>query len=321
MAARLREKYALGAPGDQLIITSGGQQAIELCAKALLNEGDAVLCEEPSFIGALNALRSYNARLIGVPSRTDGTGMDLDALENTLKTTPRVKLIYIIPDFQNPTGASMPEAARRRVLALAQAHDVMILEDCPYFELRYDGAYIPPIKAFDTEGRVLYAGSFSKIIAPGIRLGLALGAEPLVQKMVVGKQVSDVHSNLFFQILCDRFMARHDIDAHIETCRALYRRRRDVMANCLQTRLSDKLRWRVPQGGLFLWCERRDGGDGAAVCAAAKEHKVMAVPGSAFLVDDSGQSPAIRLNFSLPDEAKIEEGVRRLAAAMERMGR
>jgi len=318
-ARRLSGKYALGREFDQLIITSGAQQAIELSAKVLTNEGDVVLCEDPSFIGALGALRSYNVRLAGVPSRDDGSGMDMDALEAALKTTPNVKLIYTIPTYQNPTGSVMPEASRKRLLELAKQYDVMILEDNPYFELRYDGEYIPPVKALDTEGRVIYAGSFSKIIAPGIRLGFALGPEPVTQKMVVGKQVSDVHSNLFFQILCDRYLEQYDIDGHIEKCNALYKLRRDTMVESLQRHLSDKLRWRVPHGGFFLWCERLDNGDGAEFSAAAKAHKVMTVPGAAFLVDDTQKSPGVRLNFSLPNPAQIEEGVRRIAAAVERI--
>lgn len=317
MARRLSEKYRLGGDDDELIITSGGQQAIELCAKVLLNEGDTVLCEEPSFIGALNALRSYNVRLRGVPSRPDGTGMDMDALEAALKETPGVKLIYTIPTFQNPTGSVMPEAARKRMLELCELYDTMILEDSPYFELRYDGEYIPPIKAFDKNGRVIYAGSFSKVIAPGIRMGLALGPKEVIQKMVVAKQVSDVHTNLFFQILCDRYMEREDFDGHIAACRELYRRRRDVMADALQERCAESLSWVLPQGGLFFWCLRRDGGSGAELCTAAKKRKVMAVPGSAFLVDDTALSPGIRFNFSLPDENQIREGIRRMAEAIE----
>lgn len=313
-AARLREKYSTGTDSDSLIITSGAQQAIELFTKAVLNEGDAIICEEPSFIGSLNAFRSYNARLVGVPCGANG--MDIDALEEALKTTPRVKFIYTIPTFQNPTGAVMPLENRVRLLVLAEKYGVMILEDSPYFELRYEGEPVPSIKSLDTSGRVMYAGSWSKIIAPGIRLGLALGPSEIISKMTVAKQVSDVHSNLFFQILVDRYLAEYDIDAHIARCRELYRVRRDEMDKALRAETAGRLRWSIPQGGLFLWGEL-DGIDGAEFCAKAKDRKVTAVPGEAFAVNPGVKSPGIRLNFSLPSLEQIKTGTARLAQALK----
>ncbi|MCL2081949.1 MAG: PLP-dependent aminotransferase family protein [Oscillospiraceae bacterium] len=315
-AARLREKHGIGRrETDQLIITSGAQQAIELCAKVLLNEGDTILCEDPSFIGALNALRSYGVTLGGIPCMEDG--MDLDALEEYLKSNKNAKLIYTIPDFQNPTGAVMPLKNRLKLIELAQTHNVMILEDSPYFELRYDGKSLPSLKALDESGCVIYAGSFSKTIAPGIRLGVALASQPIIQKMVVAKQVSDVHSNLFFQILVHRYIERYDLDEHIARCRKIYKSRRDTMSGALSCHLTSKLTWQIPQGGLFMWCKLRQGEDSAALCQMAKEYKVMAVPGSAFLVNDSLSSHAVRLNFSLPNEEAIKIGIKRLAQAAD----
>ncbi|MDR0325347.1 MAG: PLP-dependent aminotransferase family protein [Oscillospiraceae bacterium] len=306
---RILQKHGIGTESDDLIITSGGQQVVELAAKTLLNEGDTVICEDPSFIGALNALRSYGVKLAGVPC--GGAGMDISALERAFINHPEAKMVYTIPTFQNPAGEVMPLAARKRLLELAARHNVMILEDDPYRELRYDGEDVPAIKSLDTEGRVIYAGSFSKIIAPGIRLGFALAPAPLIAKMTAAKQVSDVHSNLFFQILVERYMARHDLDAHIARCRALYKTRRDCMDAALKRHLPDA-EWIVPEGGLFIWVKLPDGMDGTDFCRRAKERKVMAVPGSAFLCDEEGVSGAIRLNFSLPSLEQIETGVARL---------
>ena len=306
-AARLRERFGVGGEDDGLIIVSGGQQGIEMSAKCFADDGDAVLCEEPSFIGALNALRSYGVALKGVPCGAGG--MDIDALEAILKDTPRVKLIYTIPTFQNPSGATMSLENRRRLLALAETYDVMVLEDNPYFELRYDGEYVPPLKALDTAGRVIYCGSYSKIIAPGIRLGFVCAPGAVIAKLTVAKQVADVHSNLFFQMLVHEYITTRDLDGHIEECRQLYRAKRDRMAAALS---SCGLKFNVPDGGLFLWCELPGALDSMDFCRRMGKKGVAAVPGASFLVDESKASSAIRLNFSLPSMEQIDAGCARL---------
>jgi 2-aminoadipate transaminase len=304
-AERLRERC--GVTGGELIITSGGNQAIELCAKVLLNEGDTVICENPSFIGALNAFRSYNANLVGI---------DMENLEETLKKPPRVKLVYVIPTFQNPSGATMPIETRRKILDLCAKYGVIILEDDPYIELRYSGEYIPPIASMDTEGRVLYVGSYSKTISPGLRVGFAHGPAELVNKMVTAKQIADVHTGVLNQMMVYAYLQTGALDGSIEKARALYKARRDLMASLLTEQFSEKLSFDIPDGGLFLWARLRGGVDGLAVAKAAGKHKVAVVPGSAFSPDESATVHAIRLNFSLPDETQIREGVRRLALAM-----
>ena len=207
----------------------------------------------------------------------------------------------------------MPLSSRQRLLELAEHYNVMILEDSPYFELNYNDEFIPSIKSLDKNERVIYAGSFSKIISPGIRLGFAVAPENIIQKMVVAKQVSDVHSNLYFQILIDRYMQQYDLDAHIAKCKMLYKSRRNTMHKALSNHLEGKLQWNLPKGGLFLWCRIIGGMDGTQFCVLAKNSKVMAVPGAAFLVDDTQKSDCIRLNFSLPSEDTIIEGINRLA--------
>ena len=221
LKARLREKFSIGASDDELIITTGGQQGIDLAAKVLCNEGDTVICENPSFIGALNAFRSYNARLVGVDVERDG--IDVEKLEQALKANPNTKLIYLIPTFQNPSGITMSPEKRRAVLALAERYGAVILEDNPYGELRFDGEDVPTIKSLDRGGQVLYCSSFSKILSAGMRVGFLCGNKDLIQKIVVVKQVNDVHTNIFFQMLASRFMEVYGLDEHIASIRALYK--------------------------------------------------------------------------------------------------
>ncbi len=312
-ARRLREKYATGAPDDGILIVSGGQQGMELACKVFVNEGETVLCEDPSFIGSLNAFRSYGVNLVGIPMERDG--MDMDALERALKTQPNVKLLYVIPTFQTPSGRVTTLAKRRRILELASRYDVMVVEDNPYFELRYSGDYVPAIKTMDTEGRVIYVGSYSKVLAPGIRLGYVCANEQVLQKLTVAKQVSDVHTNLFFQMAATAYLERYDLDAHIAQVRAIYKTKRDAMAEALSRRADGLLRFDVPDGGLFLWCELPLGMDGCDLCLAAGKKGVAAVPGCSFLADESQVSNAVRLNFSLPSLEQIEKGVALLAEA------
>ncbi len=317
-ARRLKEKYNIGAPDDDLIILSGGQQAMDLTAKCFLNEGDTVLVEDPSFIGSLNCFRSYGARLVGVPMEPDG--VDVGALEHALATEKNVKLMYLIPTFQNPTGRVMSLSKRRAVLELSKRYDVPILEDNPYYELRYSGEYVPTIKSLDTDGRVIYAGSYSKILSPGIRLGFACANKEVISKLVVTKQVSDVHTNLFFQMVAAEYIARYSLDDHIAEVRGIYRKKRDAMAEALNRYCGDTLRFDMPEGGLFLWCEVKSGRDGKELCRISGGKGVAAVPGVAFAMDPESAVPAIRLNFSLPTYDQIDRGCRLLGEAARELG-
>ena len=240
----MTEKHGIMSENDDLIITSGGQQAIEMTAKIFLNEGDTVICEEPAFVGALNALRSYGARLVGVP--VDDDGMDVAVLEEKLKTEKNVKLIYTIPTFQNPTGTTMSLERRRKVLELAEKYDVMILEDSPYFELRFRGESVPTIKSMDKNGRVIFSGSYSKILSPGIRIGFACASKEIISKLTVAKQVFDVHTNLFFQMLAAEYLTNCDIDAHIAKICDMYRIKADKMLECMEKKFSPKVKFTRP---------------------------------------------------------------------------
>lgn len=307
VAARLKNKYGIGRDFDDTIIVTGGQQGIDLATKVLINEGDTVLCEQPAFIGALNAFRSYKANLVGVP--VDAEGMNMQALERALQENPGAKFIYLVPTFQNPSGVTLSLARRKKVLELSEAYNVLILEDNPYFELRYSGQYVPPIKSMDEKGRVIYVGSFSKVISPGMRVGMVCAPAEIISKLVVAKQVSDVHTNQFFMMLVAQLLESYDLDAHIEKVCALYRSKRDHMLAAMQRHLAGKAHWNVPDGGLFIWMELPEGRDGTELCRLMTANKVAAVPGAAFMPDEHAVSPGLRLNFSLPALEQIDAGV------------
>ncbi len=216
----MKEKHNTGTDNDDILITTGAQQIMDLSSKALVNEGDVVICEAPSFIGSLNTFRSYNAKLVGVTVEPDG--MSTAQLEQKLKENPNAKLIYTIPNFQNPSGVTMSLEKRKRVYELAKQYGVLIIEDNPYGDLRYSGEYLPNIKTFDTDGIVIYAGSFSKVISPGMRVAYTIAPKPIFQKLVVCKQGNDVHTNIWSQYVCDEFITKYDFDAHLEKLRQIY---------------------------------------------------------------------------------------------------
>ena len=307
IAARIYEKFGIGREFDQTIVTTGGQQGIELACKAFCNEGDAVICENPSFIGALNAFRSNGARTIGVPLRADG--IDLTVLEETLRTEKKAKLLYLIPTFQNPSGITSTLENRRAEYALAKKYGVVILEDNPYGELRFAGEDVPTYKSFDTDGLVIYCSSFSKILSSGMRIGFVNAPAEIIAKMVVAKQVEDVHTNLFAQMLCHRYMAEYDMDAHVAMIRELYRDKAGRMLAALDAEMPQSVAYTRPEGGLFLWCTLPDGRDAAPFVKKFLENKVAVVPGSAFMCVENAPSDSFRLNYSMPSDEDIDRGV------------
>ncbi len=308
----MKNKHNVGREFDEMLITAGAQQAVELVVKTMCNMGDAVVCEAPSFIGSLNSFRSMGGKLIGVPIESDG--MSMTGLEEVLRTNPNVKFIYTIPNFQNPSGITMSMEKRRRMLALAQQYDVLILEDNPYGDLRYEGENIPSIKSLDEEGRVIYAGSFSKVLAPGIRVGYAIAAVPLIKKMTVCKQGEDVHTSMWSQIICDEYMGQYDFEAHLNDLRRIYRHKYQLMLSLIEKHLVPQgITYDKTQGGLFVWCHLPEGTDMPTFCTLAiKEHKVAVVPGNAFLVDEKQPCRSFRLNFSTPSDEDMIKGVEKL---------
>jgi 2-aminoadipate transaminase len=292
---------------DELIVTAGAQQGMELSCKVLCNEGDTLICEAPSFIGSLNAFKSYKVNLVGVELEDDG--INLEKLEDVLKANSNIKVLYLIPNFQNPTGNTMSLEKRKAVYELAKKYNFIIIEDNPYGDLRFAGEDIPTIKSLDTDGRVIYVGSFSKILAPGLRVGYVSAPKEIIQKMVVCKQVSDVHTNIWAQVICERFMTTCDLNSHFEKLRDVYKRKCELMLGEMDKHFSKKIKYTKPQGGLFIWATLPEGSDMLGFCKkAVEEYKIAVVPGSAFMISESDKTNSFRLNFSTPTDDKIVKG-------------
>ena len=307
IAKRQKERFGVLRETDSVLIVSGGQQGIELAAKVFTNEGDAVLCEDPTFIGALNAFRSCGAETVGVPLREDG--IDPDELDRVLRDTPNAKLLYLIPTFHNPCGITTSLEKRKAILRVAAKHDIVIFEDNPYGELRFGGEELPTLKSLDEDGRVIYCSSFSKILSAGMRVGFVIADSRIVSKMTVAKQSEDVHTNIFFPMLCHKYMTEHDLDAHIAGIRALYGRKCTLMLDCLGSCLPAEVAFTHPEGGLFVWCTLPSGLDSADFAKLLVNRKVAVVPGATFLSDEGGISSSFRLNYSMPSDEEIVRGV------------
>lgn len=236
-------------------------------------------------------------------------GMKLDALEEALRTANKPKLIYIIPNFQNPTGLCTSLEKRKAIYELAKKYSVMILEDNPYGDIRFAGENIPSIKTMDKDGIVIYSRTFSKTLAPGLRVGYVSAPKPVIQKMVVCKQVSDVHTNIMAQMICDEYLKNYDMDAHLEEIRAVYRHKCGLMLDGIDKNFSKKITVTKPEGGLFIWATLPEGSDMMGFCnTAVKKYKVAVVPGTAFLIHETDKTSSFRLNFSTPTDEQLIKG-------------
>ena len=312
--ARAKEAGAYNE-GDGVLIMTGANQGIDLTAKAIINKGDKIIVESPSFIGSLNAFRTYECELVGVDVEADG--MDISKLEEALKANPDAKLLYTIPTFQNPTGTTMSLEKRKKVLELASEYDLLIMEDNPYGDLRFAGEDLPTLKSLDTEGRVVYCGSFSKILSPGMRLGYVIGPPKLLEKVEMLKQVNDVHTPMLTQMMCVQFMKKYDINKYIAKNRKLYKEKCDTMISAMEEYFpKGKVEWTVPEGGIFLWCTCPTITDVSVVVNKALEKKVAIVPGSNFAIDQSLPSNKFRLNFSSASKSDITEAIKRLGEVL-----
>ncbi|MBE6826999.1 MAG: PLP-dependent aminotransferase family protein [Ruminococcaceae bacterium] len=307
VSEHIKRTKNIGREFDDIIITSGATQIMDLMTKVFCNFGDTVICETPSFIGSLNCFRSYGCTLKGVPVEADG--MNTEILEKQLKENRNVKFIYTIPNFQNPSGVTMSLEKRKQVYALAKKYGVLILEDNPYGDLRVTGADVPNIKSMDEDGIVVYAGSFSKILAPGIRAGYVIAPKEIIAKMTVGKQAADTHSTMFTQLLVNEWMNTTDFEAHIEKIRAIYRRKLGLMCDYIDANLSNFFEYVRPEGGLFVWCKLPDSVRMPEFVSKCVENKLAVVPGTAFMVEPGETTNCIRLNFSTPSDENIVKGM------------
>ena len=310
----LKERENVGTDDDTVIITAGGTQVMDIATRILAGEGDTVICEEPSFIGSLNCFRSHGLKLAGVP--IDADGMNIEALERVIKENPSAKFIYTIPNFQNPGGTTLSLEKRKAMYELAKENDLVIVEDNPYGNLRVAGEDVPAIKSFDTEGIVIYAGSFSKILAPGIRVAYAVVPNKMAPSFTIGKQVSDVHTGVLNQMIVSRWFDEYDVNAHIENIRKIYRHKLALMCDSLDKYCPD-IEYVRPEGGLFIWAKLPDNVDMLTYVNRLLEKKVAVVPGSAFMTDDTAPCSYVRLNFSTPSDENIVEGVRLMGEVLK----
>ena len=303
----MKSRHNVGTEKDDILITSGAQQIMDLVSKSILNEGDAVICENPSFIGSLNTFRSYNARLVGVP--VDSDGINIEKLEEALKNEARVKIIYTIPNFQNPSGITMSLEKRKALYKLAKKYQVLVIEDNPYGDLRFRGEFLPCIKSFDDECIVIYSGSFSKVISPGMRVGYSIAPKQIIQKMVVCKQGQDVHTNIWSQLVCHEFLTKYDFDGHLERLREIYRKKANFAMDLLDEHLAPKITYHRIDGGLFIWCDLPENVDVGKFCMDAVKNKVCVVPGTAFMANESDITHSFRINFSTPTDEQLQRGI------------
>ena len=305
-------RHGLTTAGDDVLIIQGGQQGLDLVAKLVLDAGDTVITENPTFLGALIAFNPYEPRYAAV--RIDEQGMDTDHLREVIEANPGTKMIYTVPDFQNPTGATMSLPRRRALIALADEHDLLVVEDTPYRELRYDGEPIPTLKSLDTQGRVVHLGTFSKILAPGLRLGWAVASPEIIDRLGLLKLAADTQSSTLNMAATAHYLARFDIDAHLANARPVYRHKRELMFATMADTFPEQVEFTRSEGGLFTWLTFPTGFDAAQFMAEQllPQAKVAYVPGATFFPVTQEHHHA-RVSFSgIPDE--------RLVGGITRMG-
>lgn len=314
-----KEGMVQGASAENIMITSGSQQALDAVGKIFLNPGDVALVGLPSYLGGINAFRSYEANLIGVPLDKEGIQMDLleQKIKELIKQEMPLKFIYTVPTFQNPAGTVMPESRRKKLIDIAHNYGLLIIEDDPYGKLRYDGPAVKPIKAFDDEGRVIYMSTFSKILAPGLRIAWIIASEEVMRKLALCKQAQDLCTAPFSQYVAYEFIKSGSLDLHIMKICEMYRPKRDIMMDSMKKYFPEGYLCNRPNGGMFAWVTLPEQIDTEAMFLDAFKEKVAYVHGKAFCVDGGGGS-SMRLNFSYSTNEQLDTGMKRLGAVIER---
>ena len=308
-------RYELPAKRENILFTNGSQQALDLLGRILIEEGDKIITGRPTYLGAIQAWDAYEPEYVTVP--LDDDGMRMDELEKALVANPGAKFIYVLPNFHNPAGTTIPLERRYRLVELAARHGCLIIEDDPYGQLRFEGEDICPIFAMHKENTI-YLSTFSKTLSPGLRLGWIVGPEKIIARLVQAKQGCDLHSSSLIQFLAYDICSRGLVRAHVRHIRQVYRERRDVMLRCMEENFPKGVTWTRPQGGLFLWVRMPEDVDAEDVLKIALEEKVAFVPGRAFYPGGNDGRCCMRLNFSYSKPEIIEEGIKRLGRAMAR---
>ncbi len=322
MIARHTGRFSVQVTAENIMITSGSQQALDFIGRLFINRGDYIVVESPTYLGALQAWNAYGAQYISVPS--DEHGMIVDQLEEALRVGP--KFIYVLPNFQNPSGSTLSVERRKKLVILADQYGVPIVEDDPYGQLRYDGEHLPSVAFLDSQyrnetggeytGNVIYLSTFSKLLAPGLRLAWVIAPPQVIRKLVMTKQAADLHTSSFNQYVAYEVAKGGFLDEHVKVIRAIYKERRDVMLEMMEEVFPQEVRWTRPAGGMFLWGMMPENVDATEVLKVAIERKVAFVPGFAFHPDGSGKN-TMRLNFSFSSPEVIREGIARLGVTLK----
>jgi 2-aminoadipate transaminase len=324
MIARHTSRYAIEVTADNVLITSGSQQALDFIGRLFINNGDHILVESPTYLGALQAWNAYGANYVSVPS--DENGMIVDELEKALRAGP--KFIYVLPNFQNPTGTTLSLERRHLLVELADKYGVPIVEDDPYGQLRFEGEHLPSVVSLDSQfrgpngghysGNVIYLSTFSKLLAPGLRLAWIIAPPEVIRKLTMAKQAADLHTATFNQYVAYEVGKGGFIDEHVKFISKVYKERRDVMLETMEELFPSEVRWTHPQGGMFLWGILPQGMDAAEVLKIAIERKVAFVPGGAFHPNGGGEN-TMRINFSYSNPDTIREGITRLGYVLKEL--
>ena len=313
IAQRMNKTLNTNVKPDDILITSGSQQGLDFSGKTFLDKGDVVLCESPSYMGALNAMKAYEPEFIEIA--TDNDGMKMEELEKVLASNNKVKLIYVIPDFQNPSGRTWPLERRLKFMEIINKYEIPVVEDNPYGELRFDGETLPSLKSLDTKGLVIYLGTFSKIFCPGYRLGWTCAAPKILEKFNICKQGADLQASTIGQMEVNKFMEMYDLDAHVKKIKECYVKRRDVMLKTMEEEFPEGVEFTHPQGGLFTWVTLPEGIDAGEMAKKCLEKNVAYVPGASFY-PNGGVFNTCRLNYSNMPEDKIVEGIKRMGEVL-----
>lgn len=314
IAERMNRKLHTNVTADSILVTNGSQQCLDFVGRVFLDEGDKIIVESPSYLGALNAFKAYGPEFIEIP--TDEDGMIMSELEKALAANPDVKFIYVIPDFQNPSGRTWPIERRKQFMEIINKYEIPVAEDNPYGELRFEGEIFPSLKSYDTKGLVLFFGTFSKIFAPGFRLGWVSASPEILEKFNISKQAADLQASTISQMEMAKFIEMYDLDAHVEKIKEVYGKRRTVMLDAMDEYFPEGIKFTRTDGGLFTWVTLPEGIDAAQLMKdVVLPNNVAYVPGEPFY-PNGGNTNHFRMNYSCMPEDKIVEGVKRLGKAL-----